>query len=251
MRRTSILVVLSALILGLPPALFGQEPGSIGRVFRVQPLPGHQAQFEEAYKGHVEWHREQEDEWNWDCWEYIAGPYTGQYAVVTGGHHWADFSRPEIGKADQEHARKHLSPHIESIYGYFSRIHPELSSMAALDRPPALASLYVYTLKPGMGGQFVEAVRQIHETLQAAEWEEPYFWVEVAEGSSEGDQFYVVVPRESWGDFEEPEKTLAEVVREQLDESEANALRQRFWETVKSYESHTVAYRTDLSYRPR
>lgn len=249
MKRYFLLAALVAGFAGTS-VLFSQEAGPIGQVFRLNPIAGHTTQFEEAYKTHIDWHRQRNDDWNWDCWEYMAGPFTGQYAVVTGGHNWADFARGEMGAADRQHAIEHVMPHAEGLQVFFSKLHPELSSMSALGAPPPVASVYTYTLKPGMTPQFLAAVKKMHGALQAANWNEQYMWVEVVEGSSEGAQFYVVVPRNNWSDFEEPPKSLLQAVEEQIGGTETGLLREQFWSTVKSVDSHVVAYRTDLSHRP-
>lgn len=248
MKRLTIFVILTSL--SAAGFLLAEERGTIGQVHRVKPAMGHTLEFEKAYKGHIEWHRQQNDSWNWDCWQYVAGPYTDQYAIVTGGHHWADFARGEMGSADSKHAQENLGPHMEEHTSYFSQVHPDISSATVPGTPPPAVSVYNYILKPGKTTHFLSSVRKMHQALQAGGWKGRYMWVEVAEGSPHNAQFYVVVMRDSWGDFEEPEKSLVQVAEEQMGRSETELAGEQFWDAVQSTVSHTLVYRSDLSYRP-
>jgi hypothetical protein len=78
MRKLAVLSVLFLVFaLGIP-AVGQQDPGSISRLFLVKAKPGMEQQFEEGYKKHIAWHREQKDSWTWDTWVYETGEAFGQ-----------------------------------------------------------------------------------------------------------------------------------------------------------------------------
>lgn len=239
------------LFAGSTLSLLGQNsPDPINWVIRIKVQSGKDQAFEEAYKQHLKWHADNNDSMPWHGWQYIAGPYTGEYVIAVPGQEWKNFDRGDMGKADSANARQTVGPHILERQVWYSQTHRNLSSLQAEGASmPAMATVYRYHLKPGHRSQFVSAISRMHKALQEGGWGKPYRWNEVVEGG-EGLQFYVVVPRESFADFADPEPSLLEVVEGKLGRAVTEDIRNDFWGAVNNIDSHVLVYREDLSYVP-
>lgn len=249
-RRMFSLILVISLISTAGVLVAQDQSGTISQIFRIEPVQGPVAPFEKAYSEHLDWHRERNDSWRWDGWEYIAGRYTGQYAVVTQGHKWADFDRGEVGKADKEHAQEVVFPYVENTTIIFARTLPNLSTMPETAAVPKLISVTVYYIEPGKVSDFMVAVRQLHSALKEAGWDRPYSWNIVAQGAEDRPMVYLLSPHDSWASFAPQEKSMLDTLDEKLGRNGTEKLRELFWAPVDSVENHILAYRPDLSYAP-
>lgn len=74
----------------------GAEGQSVGRIVFLTAKAGHKAHLEEAIRTHMEWRKQQQDEWRWIVWEYVTGSTPGRYAIATFGHEWGDFDTARL-----------------------------------------------------------------------------------------------------------------------------------------------------------
>jgi len=72
------------------------EAQSVGRIVFLTAKPGAKAQLEQAIRTHMDWRRQQQDQWRWIVWEYATGRFHGRYAIATFGHKWGDFDEPKV-----------------------------------------------------------------------------------------------------------------------------------------------------------
>jgi len=56
--------------------------------------------FEEGYKRHLGWHRQNGDSWSWNGWTIISGDATGYFVDGTFFHAWSDLDSPVSPAAD-------------------------------------------------------------------------------------------------------------------------------------------------------
>ena len=250
MRRLGVFfVVVSLLLLALP--VVGQvQPGPILRFYHIKPKAGMEQQFEEAYKRHLDWHRQQNDTWTWVMWQVEAGERFGQYTAVTGSHRWEDFdARGELGDADSADAMAKLSPYVESVTSSFSRSHSDISRPPASEDSFPLLEVTSFQLNPGSAPAFTHVVRKVHEAIVKTNRPVHYFWEEVVSGGEE-PMFSVVIPQKNWADLEPLEKSIGQMLEEVYGREEAESLRKTFWKSVHSQRTVIVRYRADLSYIP-
>jgi hypothetical protein len=59
-----------------------------------RPKPGLEKKFENGYKRHLLWHKNNADTWNWYGWYVVSGPQDGCFVDATFGHKWEDFDKP-------------------------------------------------------------------------------------------------------------------------------------------------------------
>ena len=74
-----VATVLSLLMLA-SPVVAQDGPATVSRSFTVTVRVGHDQQFEEAWKQHIDWHRQQNDSWTWNTWMIVSGTPLGQPA---------------------------------------------------------------------------------------------------------------------------------------------------------------------------
>lgn len=250
MRRMTCLVVLAVVLsLVLPPA--AAEAGDILRATIWTVTPGQEQQFEEGLEKHNQFHAAQGDTWAFMTFQYISGEDEGQYFRFTPGHAWADFDSEyahldEAGDAADMAAN--VLPHVQSARTVFYEHHPDISQGAG--GPMPLTRVIVFQLKPFQAEGFLASVKRVHEVLSAHEGGWPaYEWYSVADGGM-GGQFAVVLPRESWAGFEEPDPSFDEVVGQGLG-ADAAAVFQAMGDAVDKTWSYTIEFRPDLSYMPQ
>ncbi len=250
MRRTGVfLVVLSLLLLALP-ALAQDEPGNLARAFFVKPKPGMEQQFEEAYKQHIAWHRQQNDTWAWHTWQYETGDRLGQYAVWTAGHHWEDFdAHAEFSAADTADYMANVAQYVGSVTGTFSRVLPEVSRWPEGEGVPAFINVLTFRLRYGGDREFNYAIKKVTEAINKSDWPVHYGWMAMVSGVELGT-YILVFPHENWADFKEPDKPLWAMLEGVYGRVGAEKLRKAFSKTVLSGSSEILSFRADLSYTP-
>src|SRR5262249_2398794 len=71
-----------------------QPSGGVARVVVWQIKPNMDRQFEEGYKRHLGWHRQNGDRWAWAGWMVISGERDGYFVDGTFFHSWSDLDAP-------------------------------------------------------------------------------------------------------------------------------------------------------------
>ena len=250
MRRTgNFLVVLSLLLLALP-VLAQDEPGTLARAFFLTIKPGMTQQFEEAYKQHIAWHRQQNDTWEWHTWQYETGERLGQYLVRTPGHHWEDFdAHAEFSAADSDDFFAGAGQYVGSVSSTFARLLPEVSRWPEGDAIPTFVEVLTFRLRYGSGLEFNYAIKKINEAINKSDWPVHYAWFTTVSGGELGT-YILVFPHENWADFKEPEKPFGAMLEEVYGRVEAEKLLKVFTKAVRSESSQILRFRSDLSYIP-
>ncbi|MFQ5818125.1 MAG: hypothetical protein ACE5H2_09270 [Terriglobia bacterium] len=254
MRRIVVFIsVMSVLLLGAllaRPAVAQEEPGQIARVYHVKPRAGMELQFEEAFKQHIDWHRQQGDTWTWNTWFISTGKRFGQYAVGTFGHRWADFDNPGVDpEADAAHYLANVAPYVQSVTSLFGMVLPNVSRPPEGKGPSPLASLIHIYVKVGAEEKFMHAIGKVSKALEKGNWPGRYLWYALVNGGKH-PQFVLVLPRENWASFKEPEKPVGAALEEVYGRQGADSLRMVFRKTIRSEWSEVLEYRPDLSYAP-
>ncbi len=247
MRKCLFFTVLVSLLI---PAFGQTPPGNIAKFYWVKVKPGMEQKYEEAYKKHVQWHRDQNDPWTWTAFVWETGERSGQYVVRTGEHYWADFDgRGEFEAADTAHAQANLLPLVESVEVSYAETLPELSRPPEGQEPFPLVQVTQFEIRPEMSYQFLSAIKKVRDALDKAEWGNPGVWTRNLAGSA-GNVYTVVTFHRNWASLKEPETSLLGAVEKILGHAETSQLSESFWKCVKSSRSDLVRYRPDLSYYP-
>jgi hypothetical protein len=246
-RRILLTVVATSVLIA--PLCAQQPPGEIFVFLQVKPKPGMVQEFEEAMKGHMSWHREEDDSWAWHVWQFETGEQVGDYLVISPGHRWEDFdAREEFDARDRADAMTRIGPYLDSMTTWYSQLRSEISNWPA-DISPSFVHVIGHRVKPSKVAEFTHAVERLHNALQQVNWPHHYLWERIIAGG-EGPTFNVVLPMNKWADMNPPDRPLVAAVEEALGRREAETLLRTFLEAVEGERREILRYRPDLSYVP-
>lgn len=209
------------------------------------------ADYEAARRKHMEWHKAQNDPWEWDVFDIMTGPDTGGYIIASGNHQWREMEEWNAKYAAADGADS-LAAMGFAITSSERSYWTQLNSLSRLppqgDRFP-LATLTYYHTRPGSDRAVRAAIARVNAVLDAGNYPLPTIWYLLSSGG-EGPTFAVLTPRAGLGDMA-PMPGLLEVLATQLGRPRAETLMASFFENVISTSSEMVKRRLDLSYIPQ
>ena len=246
-------VVLS--VVGLFVSMAQAQGGrTVIRTYFVTPKPGMGLQYEEAYKRHVAWHRQQRDTWRWDTYMIEAGERVGQFVHVTAGHQWKDFDNPAVSdQADAADYASNAGQYAESASSVFSVYRPDMSRMSPDSTEPApLLQAIRFEVNSGADGFFRDGERKIREAFEKTNRPEQWFYLQRISGD-ETPTYILLFPKKSWAEFapRQDVPNLGETLEEVYGHRESEAMIERFRRAVRRESSYVLKYRPDLSYVPQ
>ena len=247
-----VLVFSAALAVALATAALGwaqeEKQPNLVRSIAVTVKPGMSGAFESAMREHMDLRRELGDPWEWTVYQVVDGDDLGTYYIRSGLVTWADFDAyySRDWTKVEEHFSRVLDPLIESAKGTTEELEFGMSHWP--EEPPdyKLFQVYIYYIKPAKMMDFYAGAGQFHGAIMQAGWDEYYIWYMIHTGSN-GPVAALVVPAVNWADFEDPEKSLFEVITEVYGEQGANELVAKFYGSFYHYDSMIVYFRKDLS----
>ena len=91
MRGTGSLVAGIVIVMASVSASAQTAPlDTVTEVVRQKARIDVKAEYEAARRKHMQWHKAQNDPWEWDVFEIMTGPDTGGYIIASGNHQWHD-----------------------------------------------------------------------------------------------------------------------------------------------------------------
>lgn len=227
-----------------PPAA-AQGPGTLTRVttWEVDDTTA----FEAGLKAHNTFHGNHGDPAPIQTFEIVSGDEAGKYLRVNIGIAWADFDiDPEVAAADAAHTAEHVDPHIVASRTAVHRVLPEVSKFPGA--VGGIAQFHVFDVKIGQGQAFEQAIAKFHAALSMVEDWPPYIWYVLVDGGT-SPTFTLVLPRETWAEFEPRDPGFPAVIAAEYGEETA-AIFESFFATFHSHDIYTAVHRPDLSYQP-
>jgi hypothetical protein len=106
-----------------------------------------------------------------------------------------------------------------------------------------------FYLKPEGVPDFVEGVRKVAEAAKKTNYPLHPLWYQLFNGG-EGPAFVLVSPRNSWAEFQPPDKTLDAMVEEALGKVPGAAALSSLRKSIRHTYTETARFRPDLSYQP-
>ncbi len=250
MRRIAVYVAVVCMLLLALPVATQEEEGNIAMVVTIKAKDGMRQQYEEGVKRHGEWHRQQNDPWTWEVWEFISGENTGAYGAGTFGHRWEEFDTAPVSReADSADVQKNIAPFQKSVivqfYAYLAKVsRPEEGEGLA----PMSAGIE-FQVRQGKNEEFNHLVGKFHKAIEKTNWPVHYKWYALVNGGA-GGTYVLVLPRENWASFAQPEKLFPAMLEEAYGRQEAESLLERWSKAVKGTRSSISRTRPDLSYFP-
>jgi hypothetical protein len=249
MKRTWVaLAAVSPLLLA--SATSAQAPaGNVGQIFVNKVKSGTQEQYERARKRHMEWHKKKGDNWEWLTWEIVTGDRNGQYIVGSFNHSFKDFDgREQFEAEDAADAAANMGPFEESSVQSLYLFRADLSMPPSGPGPAKFSQITHFYLKPEGVTDFTEAVKKVAEAAKKTNYPIHPLWYQLFNGG-EGPAFVLVSPRNTWAEFQPPDKTLDAMVEEALGKVPGAAALSSLRKAVHYTYSETAHFRPDLSYR--
>ena len=236
------------LALGLTLAPGQLTAQNIAQVWTLKPAPGPVADFEAALKQHIEWRVANGETWNWNTYQIVTGPNQGDYVVRSGGHAWTDFDEYDAG----------FGPEGGVNYGATVLGLTESASMtvSAEDttktRLPEdldeynLFNVITWTLAPGGGAAFNEAVDKYHAAITEADAPLYYVFVNPIAGTT-GPSITGVFFEKNWAGFGPSDPTMGDIMTAKYGEDGFAAIQEQLNSAIVSSESQILRIRRDLS----
>lgn len=185
-------------------------------------------------------------------WETLTGPDTGTYIVGRLNQHWADFDKPPIpDQTDLAEYQKVVGNYVESLVARYYESMPKISNPPSPGSAPKFSEIVTFHVRYGKGSDFRSAISRIYDAAQKTKWPVNFEWYALASGGNTGT-YVLVLPRNSWADFEEkPDvKPFREMLKEAFGQAEADSIVDRIDHSVQGETSEIIQFHPELSYLP-
>jgi hypothetical protein len=248
MRKIGIFLAVVSMLLLAVPAVAQDDGGNIVVVHCNKVQPGAGAKYEEGFKKHMDWHREQNDPWTLLVWQVITGPDSGTYCTGSFGHNWEDFDNRGV-PADANLAD------IAATFGPFVREHEATfwTNLPKVSRPAegraAMSSVIFFHTRYGTEEKFNHLIGEFHKAIEKTNMPWNYQWYALVSGGDVGT-YALVLPRPNFAAFNPTGKPFPEMLEEAYGKAGADALLAKWRKVVKSENSELSRNRPDLSYTP-
>ena len=248
MRRTLSLSVVASLSLLALPAVGQEAGGNVTAIHCIEIQQGAEARFEEGWKKHMDWHRQQKDTWTWNTWMVTTGPDTGRLCAGSFNHKWEDFDKPVVTpQSDGANVLVTFGPFVKKHEATFWTTLSKVSRPAP--EPAPMSSVIFYQVQFGMEEEFNSLIGEFHKAIEKTQMPWHYQWHALASGG-EGGRYALVLPRANFASFNPSGKPFGEMLEEAYGKTAAAALLANWRKVVARTDSHLVQGRPDLSYVP-
>src|SRR5690348_5844496 len=105
------------------------QTGNVARIVVWQMKPGMDRDFQEGYKRHLQWHRDNRDTWAWRGWILSSGDRVDYFVDGTFFHAWSDFDNPVNPSGDGANNELNVYPYAD------------VRALATFEVVPALSNL--------------------------------------------------------------------------------------------------------------
>lgn len=213
------------------------------RIVVIRPHTGHQGEFQQGYRRHLEWHRQNKDPWTWYGWRIATGARVGYFMDGTFGHEWKDFDAAVNPSGDAADNAVNVVPYADFI----SVEHVERLAQVSNDRhleegkPGRLMELHRFSIRSGFESDFENVLTEYH-TLAAV----PHSVYRSRHGTETSD-YILIVPLDSWYAMD-GHVSVEAVLRRGT--KNAETLLSKYRSSVDAYEVNVLVYLPDMSYFP-
>jgi len=153
--------------------------------------PKHEAKFKTGNKYHLQWHKDNNDSWNWYGWYVISGTRAGQFIDATFNHSWADFDNPVNPAGDGADNALHTEPFADYLRGYKMALLPFSDKVDAQTMSAKFLRMFTVDV-----GDVREAAKLIEKAIGVAKQKDAaarFIVFEIADGGNL-KQMVVLVP---------------------------------------------------------
>ena len=134
------------------------QTGNVARIVVWQMKPGMDRDFQEGYKRHLQWHRDNRDTWAWRGWILSSGDRVDYFVDGTFFHAWSDFDNPVNPSGDGANNELNVYPYADVRALATFEVVPALSNLQPDQLgSPQLTFLY-FEVPAGKGAEFETAI---------------------------------------------------------------------------------------------
>lgn len=177
----------------------GQNSDKTVAKFAVwKPKDGLQQEFENGYKHHLVWHRENKDTWPWYGWYVISGYRYGYFIDATFGRSWKELDAPVNPSGDFADIKLHSLPFGEVKHLYTLIFQSAISTATQPDLRSKLLRCLLLTCNNT--GEAEKVFEKLHTTLEEKLKDQRIFIFKFADG---GDvlNYQILLPVNSFEEF--------------------------------------------------
>lgn len=218
--------------------------GDAAHFFAYRPTPGQQAEFEQGYQRHLDWHRQHHDPLAWYGWSIEDGPRQGLFVDASVGERFAAFDQRVDPAGDGANFHETTAAYVTPVLRNSYVLLRGLSSGFPLEqrKPSALVQVVHYHLRPGTAAHFERALQAMRRSLAALPQAPAHSWYRLTVGGAA--EYMLMVARDNWASYDRFNRDAADLLTD-----DPSALRD-FTEAVRGADSETWRYRAELSYLP-
>jgi hypothetical protein len=215
-----------------------QQSGNVARLVVWEIKPNMEHDFEEGYKRHLAWHRQNGDKWTWHGWMIISGERDGHFVDGTFLHAWNDLDSPVSAAADGADNAVNVVPYadVRSV-----AVYEGVTGLVYLDQQQLTAPLLTFErfdIQPGRAAEFESLVES---ELHTPEWSKTrYALLRPANGVTE---YLLLLPAAKPSDFAMQSGLTSHLLRALAPNAKGII--------VNRFRTETGRYRPDLSYVPK
>ena len=254
MNRIYFLSLTLALLLPFPVSaqeISRPDQSEAAHLFAYYPKEGMQAKFDEGYRRHLAWHRENQDTLVWYAWYVAHGERTGLFIDGSFGRPFAAFDARVDPAGDRADFAQTTAPFADPAFRSAYVLRRDLSTGHPLEeeRPSPNVQVSHYRLRPGTEVRFERAVVAARKVLMRMDNVPEHTWYELVTGG-EQPTYMLMVARERWADYDRFHMELSDLIAYGYELDETERLLEAVSSSVEKVLSETWRYRPDLSYFP-
>lgn len=211
-----------------------------------------EARFDEAYRRHLEWHRQVKDPLPWYGWYVTTGERLGVFIDGSFGIRFAAFDQRVDPAADGADFAQTAGEFAEALCRSVYRVRPELSTAQPLEHHAPSASIEVtqVLVRPAGQQEFEHTLALLREAMSAAEKPPSYTWYQLVAGG-EQPSYLLMVARGRWADYDtSPVAGIDLLAGALIEEDRRGEILTAIERSVMRTSSETWTYRPDMSLVP-
>ncbi len=224
-----------------------EAPPSLSDSWMVVPKPGHEAEFEAAFKAHVAMRDEKGDPRRWQVYTPVVGDRIDYHVVRHCCFDWADqdaYSAWSLESGLGQHWNETVHPHVASYQHHLSS-----TDWANSHWPEGTVANYVgvttWVVKQGSGAGMTQSVTELSSVAKEHDWPRNWVWGNRISGSA---SLYLASPHENYASMAPPEQNFYAFLAEHLDsEEKAREMLDRFSSHFESASYTIYRHNKELS----
>ncbi|AKK72025.1 hypothetical protein OK18_04685 [Chryseobacterium gallinarum] len=213
------------------------QSDTMGQFAIWKPKDGQLKKFEDGYKQHLGWHKNNKDPWSWYGWFIISGQRYGQFVDATFNLQWADFDKAVKPSEDMADNRINVFPYAD-VQTIFKVTHlSEFSTGKSFSDKLKLSRLL--TLQVDDIDKTYDLLKKLQTFYESKKIKSAHTF-KIADGGNL-NELIIILGFANWEDYAISEDILHEI--RNIDSKLNNKI-------IKSIQSETLVLREDLSYFP-